>query len=592
MSREPNIPLFLWIATAVLVHLVSGKGADSAAEVLEERADIRQFANAVRRYAHMRGAPIQVSLLADEQNDDSLDLPSEHGEAEPGTPEETPEETDEPIESDDQNTEQDEPEQPEVDDTKAPEPPKKEEKEPEPEPEKEKPKEDSDTQFPKLNLDKRIAVVQHVEDEDQQDNPNAEFIGDQANRVEEQTQARITATDQNDPDPNPGSSFQSPAATPGNAHVTDIAHSEDSPGEMDRAPNETSSGAEAEAQAQYREPRGGGSPQAKLQADSKMGASDGKSSTGKAEAASNEPSPGQPAALASEGADAVSETVASEAGRFDVQRAREATPARRARRARKRQLPTRRGNPDSPMEFLGLGANGTTRGGINLNLSPHAAIAAVGRDQLDRERQADGERRRSKHRGSWKTVGLERWRAAIENYVSSVKPGNQTALNTARVPFASYLNQIHNRLHPIFADSFLASLDDLPKSHPLSRPELKTNLEIVLDRDQGKIVKMGVTRSSGSTVFDIAALESVQSASPFGKAPPSIVSPDGNVYLHWEFHRNPFYACSTYFARPFKLKVDPKSAPSDVEPSGPPLDPREQHGRGQGGRSDETYASR
>jgi TonB family protein len=229
------------------------------------------------------------------------------------------------------------------------------------------------------------------------------------------------------------------------------------------------------------------------------------------------------------------------------------------------------------MDFLGLGATGTTRGGINLNLTHTDAMNAVGRDQLARERLADGERRRSKHRGSWKTLGIERWRAAIENYNSSVKPGNQTALNTARVPFASYLNQIHNRLHPVFADSFLASLDSLPREHPLNRPDMRTNLEIVLDKDEGKVVKMGVTQSSGSTVFDIAALESVQSASPFGTPPKAIVSPDGKVYLHWEFYRNPYYACSTYFARPFILDVKPEEAPPGVSPpSGPTFGPREQ----------------
>ena len=37
--------------------------------------------------------------------------------------------------------------------------------------------------------------------------------------------------------------------------------------------------------------------------------------------------------------------------------------------------------------------------------------------------------------------------------------------------------------------------------------------------------------------------------------------PDGNVYLHWEFHRNPLLACSTYFARPFIIKVPQKTAP-------------------------------
>jgi hypothetical protein len=71
-------------------------------------------------------------------------------------------------------------------------------------------------------------------------------------------------------------------------------------------------------------------------------------------------------------------------------------------------------------------------------------------------------------------------------------------------------------------------------------------------------------------MFDVAALEAVQNAAPFGKPPAIIVSPDGNVYLHWEFYRNPVYACSTYFARPFMLKVSPETAPPRVPPVAPP----------------------
>jgi TonB family protein len=119
-------------------------------------------------------------------------------------------------------------------------------------------------------------------------------------------------------------------------------------------------------------------------------------------------------------------------------------------------------------------------------------------------------------------------------------------------------------------------LDGLPSDHPLNKPDMKTNLEIVLDKDEGKIVKMGITHSSGSTVFDVAALESVQNASPFGKPPTVIVSPDGKVYLHWEFYRNPYYACSTYFAHPYILKVSPENAPPRLPaPPTPPFGPRE-----------------
>jgi hypothetical protein len=206
---------------------------------------------------------------------------------------------------------------------------------------------------------------------------------------------------------------------------------------------------------------------------------------------------------------------------------------------------------------------------VNLNLNQTGVVAAVGVDQLRKEREADGERRKSEHRGSWTASNFERWRNAIENYVSSVKPGNQTALNAAAVPFASYLNTIHNRIHPLFADSFLGSLDNLPKTDPLNNPKLITRLEIVVSPKNGHVVKMGIVRTSGITAFDIAALDSVHRAQPFGPAPTAIVSTDGNVYLHWEFHRDEVFACSTMHARPFMLNTPPKG-PAQPEPPGQP----------------------
>ncbi|HEY3254336.1 MAG TPA: cell envelope integrity protein TolA, partial [Polyangiaceae bacterium] len=220
---------------------------------------------------------------------------------------------------------------------------------------------------------------------------------------------------------------------------------------------------------------------------------------------------------------------------------------------------------------------------INLNLMPRTAVAAIGTDQLARERQIDGERRRSAHVGSWHPMDPSRWRSAIENYTPSVQLGNQTALNTAASAFGSYLSMIHNRIHPIFADSFLGSLDNLPASHPMNNQDLSTEVEIVLDQESGNVVRMGVTKFSGITAFDIAALDSVKRAAPFGAPPHEIVSPDGKVYLHWEFHRNQ-YACSTLNARPFILKAQPSTAPTEVTPPPAPSDPteaspRERHGQ-------------
>lgn len=166
-------------------------------------------------------------------------------------------------------------------------------------------------------------------------------------------------------------------------------------------------------------------------------------------------------------------------------------------------------------------------------------------------------------------AGLQRWRSAIENYVARVKPGNTTALNTAASPFANYLNAIHNRIHPIFADQFLDSLPRLAADHPLNRPDLVTFLEIVLSRESGALVRMGVTRSSGVTAFDVNALEAVSQAAPFGPPPDAILSPDGNVYLHWEFHRDREVACTTYNAHPYILKSAPPETPPPNAPSLP-----------------------
>jgi hypothetical protein len=125
---------------------------------------------------------------------------------------------------------------------------------------------------------------------------------------------------------------------------------------------------------------------------------------------------------------------------------------------------------------------------------------------------------------------------------------------------------MHLRIHPIFADSFLPSLDQLPSGSPLNDFKMHTELEIILSPTEGGIVTMGISRTSGVTAFDINALEAVSKAAPFGKAPDEIVSGDGNVYLHWEFYRNPDFACSTYFAKPYILKGDTAPVPTQAPP--------------------------
>jgi len=535
MSREQNVPLLLWISTAILAHIATGGGADQVARVLEDRSELQFFARSIRGRL---------------QPPATIEIGFENLSATPNDPPEPPPPS--PTHPNDPSAplEKKKPKKAEL--AKPPQEKKVEAKKitlptmvsPAPPPQQQPPP-----------TDHRIAVKQHAAP-DQEDNPTARFIADEANHVKEESVAQITSHDKDDPNPKLGASHAGPQGRPGNSDHDKIGESDDHPGDPTHAPGEGASTPETERA-------------------EKTAAIQNSGNSVKSPAPGFEPSPrlaGTPAprppavpAPPSGGAGPASpEIVASQNGGYHLDPARPGVngTSNKAGEGHAR-LPAP--VPSSPLGMLGLGGT-PTPSGVNLNLTPESVVTVVGQDRLTKERMADGERRRSANRGSWRNSSSERWRAAIENYVSSVKPGNQTALNSARSPFGTYLVTIHNRIHPIFAEDFLGSLDGLPSNHPMNDLGLVTRLEIVLDRDDGHLIKMGVVRTSGITAFDIAALDSVQRASPYGKPPKAIVSPDGNVYFHWEFHRDPVFACSTINARPFLLNTP---APTEPGPKGP-----------------------
>ncbi len=565
MVRESQIPLFLWLATAILVHLTWAGGTDRVVSVLEERLLLRDFAFSVRKHVQAQQKPLEVAVLGLEERE----LPEEH-DGRAAAPHDTAPESSETLDDADE-TEVPAPSIPQEKRQPAPEALEQEATPPvEPEPKAPEPKPDSEPE-PKLELlpeekppperrelvppdQRRVAVEQHVENESQDENPDAEFMADHANHVEEQTQARLTNTEEHQSNtPTVSGAHSGPGAEPGNSDETTVAQLEDAPGERGVAPDQN---------------QGVRAQEARGVAPARIGAAHDAQATSERAHQAVRATPGrQPQDQLQERPD----TLRGGEGQFALQDARPAQDARQGRQARGG-LPDRQ-RSRSAADLLGLGATGTTENGINLSLSHQAALDTLGPHELERARRRDAERRRSEHRGSMQIAGLERWRSAIENYVPSVKLGNQTALNTARVPFASYINRVHNRIHPIFAGQFLGSLDQLPASHPLRQPGLSTSLEIVVSQLEGRLVRMGVVKSSGVMAFDLNALDSVHRAAPFGPAPREITSPDGNVYLHWEFHKYP-YACGTFNARPFLLKPEPGEAPP---PAPKPRDGEEQH---------------
>jgi hypothetical protein len=540
IARAASIPIGLWICAAVVAHLVGGGGAMEAAAVVHDHDQLRAAVRSVRQSLHPPDTTFEV-LTEDTKPTPAAnvappkeDAPNDGQKAEKGDPD--PDALKEKVKA------------------KPPEP-KKEQPKPEPPKVAEKPKPEAPkpvVQVPAVPApppppppeDHRIAVRQHAE-KNQPDNPTAQRIADDANHVDKETVAKNRSHDQDMKDPTFGSSKGPKQPEEGSGDKEDkVAQSEDKKGNETHAPGEKSQKATDDHHEAPRPPVPA-SEQPKGPAPSVPG---GKGGQGAAPAVpAQPPSPG--------GAGPASpEVISGERGGFTIDPANPGGDGKSKQAGKKRPV-----EPwQSPVHVgsLGLGGMGLP-GGPQLNLDMKGVENAVGAEQLKAERAADGAARRSAHRGSWEKNKFQKWRPAIENYEPSVELGNTTALNAARSPFATYLNTIHNRIHPIFAEEFLDALNSLPKGHTLNQ-NLITHLEIVLSKDTGKIVRMGVTKASGTTAFDIAALASVDRAGPFGKAPDIIASPDGNVYLHWEFHRDPFDACTTRNARPYILKNPPR----------------------------------
>ena len=530
-SREVNTPLILWICAAVCAHFVLGEGGDQIALFHDDQVAIASLGARVREKVRDREQTFDISSLDEKETPPPPELADP---PKPPPPKPSPPAT---------------PPKPEP--PKPPPPPPVVKKVPvvvKPvDPTKKEPE-------PPPQVDHRIAVRQHVQPK-QDDNPKARFLGDDANHVDKETVATQTSHDQDDPNPTPGASHAGPQGLVGDSERTKIADSETHAGERNRGPGEKGTEFEIQHDPMPTRPQGATAVPGAAGAQQSMSGGDGRQA-----GAPSEQDPG------SEGPVSPGSAVVVDANgnwSFNPVHAGSGAPAGSAGQGKAA------GSAVASTSWLGLGGKAGP-GQTNLNLNQSGVLASVGQDQLTKEREADGERRRSEHRGTFTASNFERWRSAIENYVSSVKPGNQTSLNTARSPFATYLNGMHNRIHPIFAESFLGSLESLPKDNPMNNPRIYTRLEIVVTRN-GHIVKLGVVKTSGITAFDVAALDSVQRASPFGPAPSAIISPDGRVYLHWEFHREEAIACSTINASPFMLNV-PATAPA-VDPNPLPKNP-------------------
>lgn len=352
---------------------------------------------------------------------------------------------------------------------------------------------------------RKQSVTQKSEDPSVEPPPDAKYLAEENQRVEEEEIASVTSESMNDPKPQ-----ASAPKAPGDEKAGDSI--DDARGAEQGGKTEQQKQMASRERAQQASPR----PPSAAQTPPSSQAP---------------PRPTPPAPQQAPRAEAPAETVYRDPlGSFTL------APAN----------PT----PPRPSSQQPSGAAGARP---NIKVSWQAFEQTFGAEQLAQDRMP----REAKRRGAGREKRWEEFRAAIENYVVGVKPGNQTRLNAAADPFAAYLAAFHRNLHIEFAHDFLASL---PMAGELANPELVTTVEIVINAD-GSLDRVGVVRASGNLMYDFGAFNAVQRGAPYPPTPEKIRSPDGRVYIKWALHRNESQ-CGTWNAEAFILKSPPRS-PND-----------------------------
>ena len=181
---------------------------------------------------------------------------------------------------------------------------------------------------------------------------------------------------------------------------------------------------------------------------------------------------------------------------------------------------------------------------------------AAAYDQVFASRDADrAARAKELSKGRRLMPNYEKTQAAIgtslKSFGHAVKPGNHAGVNRKSSAFGSYIGVIHHKIHERWAHSYLMELDlHEPAGSPMNDPSLNTMLEFVIRADDGEVEAVNIVRSSGQMRFDAQAVAIAHGIGPHPEAPPELVSPDGRVYVHWNFWRDQ-RQCGTFGASVF-----------------------------------------
>ena len=120
---------------------------------------------------------------------------------------------------------------------------------------------------------------------------------------------------------------------------------------------------------------------------------------------------------------------------------------------------------------------------------------------------------------------------------SAARAGDEPAVQ-GEASALPYLQALHAKVHRLWADNFLAmATAQLPKEHPVNLLSRVAELELALAIN-GDVVEVKVSKPSGSTEFDAAAVDVVKTSTPLAEASETTLSDDGKVHVKWLFARD------------------------------------------------------
>ncbi len=179
-------------------------------------------------------------------------------------------------------------------------------------------------------------------------------------------------------------------------------------------------------------------------------------------------------------------------------------------------------------------------------------------------RQVHQKHSMEKRRGALRMGSLTgKVKRALANNRSWVSDGEQVPLGKKTRIFRNYIEVAHRRIHTLFAHSFLGSLSSLDPSDPLNDFTLMTKMEFEI-LATGVVNDIHVIKTSGNSVFDAAAVDSIFRSSPFRPPPKAILSYNDRVYFRWGFYRN-HRMCGVFNAEPYLLRA-PGAKPEAIDP--------------------------